>query len=229
MVRELQGQYGIPGHEHFTSAIDLTQTYFHCCGISSDINYDTSFWRIKSHGHKDLTVPLTCCVLPGDNDEGGEHQWKQYLDPKPTNLTLCQSIERGEYSKGRHLKSCLDEIETWYRQHYILFLGIISVVALVHFFVLLSIIYSCTNIKRQLKESIDQHMAEFERKVNDRRSIIAVASSNGSSPVPESFIRQPSLEYNNKPRNLATFRSGGGNGGSSLNRVDYRGQKAYLV
>lgn len=222
MVRALTGQYGIPGHEQFTAAIDLAQTQFQCCGISTDINYDTSFWLLQSYARKGLTVPLTCCALDNAADEQ-----TAYLDPKPTNLTLCQALQRSDYSQGRHLRSCLEEIQVWYNWHYILFIGISSIVALVNFFVLLTIIYSCTNLKRVRQRSIDQHIAEFERKVNDRRNILTVAASSSStrsSPLPldDAPDSIPAFEYNNsngnKPRNMSTF------------RTSYRGgNKAYLV
>lgn len=232
LVATLTDQYGIPGHEQFTAAIDLAQTQFKCCGISSNIDYDTSYWRSKSYGQKDLTVPLTCCVL--DNEDDNVHT--AYLDPKPSNLSVCQSIIRDEYLKARHPKSCREDIQAWYQRHFILFMGIISAVALVHFFVLLTIIYSCTELKRKRSESIDHHIAEFERKVNDRRNIITEVSSSSTRSSPmlsnagrDSFMQQHQQrptsmqDYNNiKQRNLSTFQT-------ASNRSSNRGTKAYLV
>lgn len=133
----------------------------------------------------------------------------------------------------------------WYNRHFIVFIGIISVVALVNFFVLLTIIYSCSGLKKERRRSIDHTIAEFERKVNDRRNIITSlgsTSSARSSPMlvndgRDSFMqqnhqqRQPSImqDYNNNnnnninhsKRNLSTFQMS--------NRSSRAGTKAYLV
>lgn len=45
-------------------------------------------------------------------------------------------------------QGCLDKIEYWYREHYIILLCSGLVLALVEFFVLLSIVVSCTRIKQ---------------------------------------------------------------------------------
>lgn len=45
-------------------------------------------------------------------------------------------------------QGCLDKIEYWYREHYIILLCAGLVLALVEFFVLLSIVVSCTKIKQ---------------------------------------------------------------------------------
>lgn len=229
MVRALTGQYGIPGHEQFTAGLDLVQSQFECCGMSSNINYDTSHWILQGYFQKDLVVPLSCCVLDNGEDEDS------YLDPKPVNLTLCQALQRSEYSKvnGRHTKPCLQEIRSWYQGYYLIFLGMSSTLALVNFFVLLTVINSCTNLKRQRRDSIEHHIAEFERKVNHRRNILpAAGSSTRSSPIPQDEDggrdSEPPIELNNaimNPRNISTFR----NSTNSRNRIDYKGSKSYLV
>lgn len=98
MVKALQGGYGVAGREQLTAAIDLTQTQFECCAINSDINYDTSLWRLQSYGQKDWTVPLTCCRL-SNRDESGS-----YLDPMPSNMSLCQSLQKEEFETSRHME-----------------------------------------------------------------------------------------------------------------------------
>lgn len=45
-------------------------------------------------------------------------------------------------------QGCLEKIEYWYREHYIIFLGAGLVIAILEFFVLLGIILSCTKIKQ---------------------------------------------------------------------------------
>lgn len=97
MIKALQGHYGISGKEHLTVAIDLTQTLFECCAISSDTNYDTSLWRLQGLGHRSLAVPLSCCQLRNSDNK------KAYLDPQPLNLTTCQVIQKFSFESTRHI------------------------------------------------------------------------------------------------------------------------------
>ena len=97
MVKALQGKYGVPGEEQFTAAMDLAQTVFECCAINTSINYDTSLWKLQNFGKKELAVPLTCCRLENRNE------YSAYLDPKPLNLTLCQSLPIHDHDRFRHL------------------------------------------------------------------------------------------------------------------------------
>lgn len=122
--------------------MDLAQTFFNCCAMNNNINYDTSLWRLQLYGQRDWVVPLTCCHLSNRLESGS------YLDPKPINLTICQSLERHEYDKGRHtevcchifsfsnssdsnayFQGCLDKIDLWYRQQYVTFLCAALIVA----------------------------------------------------------------------------------------------------
>ena len=96
MVKTLQSSYGVPGREQFTAAIDLAQTQFECCAINNNINYDMSLWRLQGFGQRDWAVPLTCCWLNNKNDP------LSYLDPKPINMTMCQSVRAQDYEKGRY-------------------------------------------------------------------------------------------------------------------------------
>lgn len=163
MVKVLQGGYGVPGKEQvnrhifcvliffflssicfqLTAAIDLVQTKFKCCAINSDINYDTSLWRLQGYGQRDWAVPLTCCFLRN------RHEPRSYLDPKPENLTMCQSLQKHEHNLARHSDGCLDALDEWYRSHYVTFLGGSTIVAVVEFAVLLSIILSCARKNRR--------------------------------------------------------------------------------
>jgi hypothetical protein len=116
-----------------------------------------------------LTVPLTCCKLMN------KFETSSYLDPNPINITLCQSLDPNDFQKSRHtevriilsvykssefslyflslennfsFQGCLDKIEYWYREHYIVLLCGGLVLAMVEFFVLLSIVLNCTRIKQ---------------------------------------------------------------------------------
>lgn len=126
-----------------TAAIDLAQTKFKCCAINSDINYDTSLWRLQGYGQRDWAVPLTCCFLRN------RHEYQSHLDPKPENLTMCQSLQKHEHNLARHSDGCLDALDEWYRAHYITFLAGSAIIAVVEFAVLLSIILSCTRTSRR--------------------------------------------------------------------------------
>uniref|UniRef100_A0A1B0DGY6 Tetraspanin n=1 Tax=Phlebotomus papatasi TaxID=29031 RepID=A0A1B0DGY6_PHLPP len=196
MVRALQGSYGVPGKEQFTAAMDLAQTLFKCCAISSDINYDTSLWRLQGFGHRELTVPLTCCALQNSRDRNA------YLGPKPINLSLCQSLQRHEYQSFRHLESCYDKIDLWYRQQYVIFLGAGMIVAIVEFCVLLSIILSCTKHARQRqkrKMSLRQIIREVdEAEVSEGgQESISMPDFTGSSPAAPTRLSNRSIS---KPR-----------------------------
>lgn len=142
MVKILQGKYGVPGFEKYTVAMDFAQTLLNCCAINDSINYDTSLWRLQKFGKKELTVPLTCCVLVNKSEENS------YLDPHPFNESLCQSVEPNEFQKYRHLPGCLDKIEFWYRQQYIIILCAGLILVLIEFFVLLLIVLNCTKLKQ---------------------------------------------------------------------------------
>ncbi|KAI8041841.1 CD82 antigen [Drosophila gunungcola] len=166
MVRSLQSNYGVPGQEQFTNAMDLAQARFGCCGMRSSLDYDTSLWRLQSYGQRIWPVPLSCCVLANAG------QSMAYLDPKPANESICQSIERESYERERHTESCLPHLDNWYREQYGIFLGGSLVLALVEFCVLLSIIMSCTGLATQrarLKKPILEVRAQ---KVKKRQTLI---------------------------------------------------------
>lgn len=129
-----------------TASIDLAQTQFKCCAINSNLNYDMSYWRLQNFGQRDYAVPKTCCILMNS------HQASSFLDPKPQNLTMCQSLLKDDYSKARHTDSCLEHLDAWYRQHYVVFLSASFVLAIVEFGVLLSIILSCMRMTSQIKQ-----------------------------------------------------------------------------
>lgn len=148
LVKALQGSYGVPGKEQLTAAIDMAQTKFQCCAINSNINYDTSLWRLQGYGQRDWPVPQSCCHLNNRDDINA------YLDPKPVNLSSCQSLQRHVYENARHTDGCLDKLDNWYRKHYFLFLGASVLLAVVEFGVLLSIILSCTKLPKKHTKAI---------------------------------------------------------------------------
>ncbi|XP_011184645.1 tetraspanin-11 isoform X1 [Zeugodacus cucurbitae] len=144
MVKALQGNYGVPGKEQFTNAMDLAQTRFGCCGMNSNINYNTSSWKLQGYGQREWVVPLTCCILHNVTDK------MSYLDPKPVNITQCQMLQKMDYVQNRHEVPCLKYLENWYYEQYTLFLGASIIIAIVEFCVLLSVIVNCTKQKHQI-------------------------------------------------------------------------------
>ncbi|XP_055918936.1 uncharacterized protein LOC129950980 isoform X2 [Eupeodes corollae] len=143
IVKALQQNYGVPGKEQFTIAMDLAQTKFRCCGMDSENNYDTSTWRLQGHGIHNSIVPLTCCFLSNNHDP------LSYLDPKPINESQCQALPVVEYSKYRHTKSCFEYVDTWYREQFVMFLCAILLIIIIEFFVMLSIILNCTKMSKR--------------------------------------------------------------------------------
>ncbi|RZC42491.1 tetraspanin-11 [Asbolus verrucosus] len=146
LTKSLQRNYGNVGQEQFTAAIDLAQTLFNCCGVESANEYDTSLWRLQALGAS-LAIPLTCCKLDNYNLS------KAYLNPKPINSSLCQALELNRHEGYRHLEGCNDHLQQWYREHYLIFLGIGLVAVLVEFLVLLSTILTCTRIYKHNQEA----------------------------------------------------------------------------
>ncbi|XP_072397407.1 tetraspanin-11 [Diabrotica undecimpunctata] len=148
LTQAIQRNYGSSGQEQFTNAIDLAQASFHCCGVKSSEEYDTSFWRMKLLGPR-LTVPLSCCKLSNENRSDS------YLNPEPASQALCQAQDRNRHEGFRYTMGCQEPLERWYRDHYIAFLGIGLVIVLVEFSVLLSSIVTCTRIYHHNQESRD--------------------------------------------------------------------------
>lgn len=215
MVKAMQGSYGVPGREQFTIAMDLAQVHFRCCGINSDINYDTSLWRLQSYGQRDWTVPLTCCKLQNKNERFA------YLDPKPLNGSLCQALQKFDYELARHTESCLNKIDAWYREQHVLFLGGSLIVSIVEFCVLLAIILNCTRMPR--KASCREDQIELHSTHRNQRGIPSIENvyetDLGSIPteIKEVYIQPPDLCKN---RHNTTFKPKGN---------QYQISKSYLV
>ncbi|XP_058458271.1 CD151 antigen-like isoform X3 [Malaya genurostris] len=190
MVKALQGSYGVPDHEQFTAAMDLAQTIFECCAINTAINYDTSLWKLQSLGKKELTVPLTCCKLQN------RYEFSAYLDPIPTNLTLCQALQSHDYESSRHLDGCLHKIEIWYREQYFLFLCAGLIIAVVEFCVLLSIILSCTKLPRRAVLRAPERISPTGGLVQPRRHGVRdnIYERDPPVPVPVPSIRETYIQ-----------------------------------
>lgn len=66
--------------------------------MSGGADYHASWWRLRELGQRDLLVPLSCCELDNADDADG------FLDPRPSNLTLCQSLQHEAARPHRHME-----------------------------------------------------------------------------------------------------------------------------
>lgn len=237
MVKVLQGSYGVPGKEQLTAAIDMAQTQFECCAINSNINYDTSLWRLQSYGQRDWPVPLTCCHL------SNRFEPNAYLDPKPVNLTQCQSLQRHIYEQGRHNDGCLDKLNDWYREHYLIFLGASLLLAVIEFGVLLSIIYSCTRLstkngkilqrstgtsthgnslsvvkRRQPAPQAPTENIYMDSMISDQSALGSAIGGLPNGSMKEVYVQAPDAFKN---KNISTFKA--------PTKYQYQMSKSYLV
>lgn len=69
-----------------------------CCGVTGGSDYHSSWWRLRELGQRELLVPLSCCDLDNAREPDG------FLDPRPTNLTLCQSLQQDAVRPYRHME-----------------------------------------------------------------------------------------------------------------------------
>ncbi|XP_012255719.1 CD82 antigen-like [Athalia rosae] len=143
LVRALQRSYAVPGKEQFTAALDLAQTSFSCCGINGSSNYGTSWWRLQEVGRRDLVVPLSCCTL------NNTLQFDSFLNPEPTNLTLCQTLNPAEHQHARHTQGCIGLIEKWTQDQALILLGVGLAVVLVELCALLSTLLACSKLQKE--------------------------------------------------------------------------------
>lgn len=120
--------------------------------MNGDVDYDMSLWKLQNYGQRDWVIPATCCILQNSIED------RSYLDPKPINISLCQSLLKHDYNHARHSQSCLELLSLWFQQHYILFLITGLVVAIVQLMVLVSIIFSCIRMA-----SIRRRKAQMNR------------------------------------------------------------------
>ncbi|XP_046748183.1 CD82 antigen [Diprion similis] len=145
LVRALQRSYAVAGRDQFTAALDLAQTAFSCCGINGSSNYGTSWWRLQEIGRRDLVVPLTCCML------NNTLQSEAFLNPEPTNLTLCETLNPAEHQKARHTQGCIGPLEKWTQDQALILLGVGLAVVLVELCALLSTFFACSKLRKEDK------------------------------------------------------------------------------
>ncbi|XP_039295308.1 tetraspanin-11 isoform X2 [Nilaparvata lugens] len=101
-----QRNYGVPGREQFTAAVDLVQTKFECCGVQGAGDYSTTWWRLRELAAPDLLVPLSCCIQSDARE-------KSFLDPAPLNKTMCQDAQAENNELARFSQGCLTHLQEW--------------------------------------------------------------------------------------------------------------------
>ncbi|XP_026686000.1 tetraspanin-11-like [Diaphorina citri] len=133
-----QRNYGVPGREQYTAAIDLAQTKFECCGINSGKDFMTSWWRLRELAAPNLLVPLSCCHPDPKNPD------QSFLDPQPLNETLCQDKQPDNYILARYTEGCLEPLVLWLRHQTSLLLLAGLIKLSIQLLLLFVIILSCT-------------------------------------------------------------------------------------
>lgn len=178
-----------------------------------------SLWRLQSYGQRDWVVPQTCCTL------NNRYEARSYLDPKPHNLTMCQSLLKHEYHRARHIDTCIEHLDLWYRQHYTIFLVASTVVAIVEFAVLLSIILSCTRLSARGKRH--GNIAYRSTGTTMQSNVLATATAN-HQPAESRQKRRPAPQPHHTNNNLQkaltalenVYVSGGSNGMNGVNGIN---------
>lgn len=145
LIRALQRNYAVPGREQFTAALDLAQSVFSCCGINGSSNYGTSWWRLQEVGRRELVVPLTCCTL------NNVSVIDAFLNPEPSNLTLCQALNPAEHLRARHLNGCLEKIENWTDEQELILITTVLGLMFIELCALSSTLFACLKSKKSKK------------------------------------------------------------------------------
>ncbi|RWS25867.1 CD9 antigen-like isoform X1 [Leptotrombidium deliense] len=113
LTSKLRDEFGF--NSALTAAVDLVQTKYECCGISGAEDYRESSWK-----HSPLSggnnVSMTCCVLLNMMDD------QAYINPRPLEVSRCQSNDRGMNEKYRHHKGCEAALENFIRSECLIFI-----------------------------------------------------------------------------------------------------------
>ncbi|XP_008560915.1 tetraspanin-11 [Microplitis demolitor] len=174
LLRALQRNYGLPGRQQFTAALDLAQTTFSCCGINGSNNYGTSWWRLQEVGRRDLVVPLTCCLLNNTNDIDS------FLNPIVSDLNTCQTLNPAKHQFARHTVGCLEKIEEWTQDQALLLLVIGLSIMFVELCALLSTLLGYKKKSGKFKKKLN------ESQHNITSSFTSTQTIDGQSPYHDS-------------------------------------------
>ncbi|XP_047522416.1 CD82 antigen [Pieris napi] len=180
-VGALQGYYGVPDYEDFTTAVDLAQTELKCCGMTSARNYDMSIWQLRRLGPRGMSVPLSCCVQ-------GEEE--SYLNPAPVNQSRCQGVTPN--AQFRYVPGCLMKLEDWYQDQYFILMIALFVGAIFKLGILLTTVFSCIQLRKHRRVKMF---------VNDKKENIYERTDE---PITTKYI-QPNNFYSPRVRNPRLF------------------------
>ncbi|XP_053599610.1 CD151 antigen [Plodia interpunctella] len=196
-VGALQAYYALPDYEHFTAAVDLAQTQLECCGMTSARNYDMSAWQLRQLGPRALAVPLTCCV-PATSSAAAP----SYLNPRPLDTARCQEVTPNP--DFRYVPGCLDKLDDWYQQQYLVFILGLFVTAVFKLGILLSTILSCIRLRKRRQEIRSFVMKSIANKTNE--NIYESKFGTHDEPITAKYI-QPNNFYSPRVRNPRIFDS----------------------
>ncbi|XP_068628077.1 tetraspanin-11 [Battus philenor] len=191
-VGALQAYYAVPDYEEFTAAVDLAQTHLKCCGMSDARNYDMSVWQLRRLGPRGLSVPLSCCV---------QAEGPSYLNPVPLNQSRCQDIQPNQLY--RHSPGCLNKLEDWYQEQYIIFMLALFVMAIFKLGLLLTTVFSCIRLRKRNRYARSYIMKSTENKTNENIYERQMAGAY-DSPITRKYI-QPNNYYSPRLRNPKIF------------------------
>ncbi|KAJ1525997.1 hypothetical protein ONE63_009176 [Megalurothrips usitatus] len=166
----LQRGYGVPGREQFTAAFDLAQVSLRCCGVSAGSDYHASWWRLRELGQRDLLVPLSCCDLDNAREPDG------FLDPRPANLSQCQSLQQDAARPYRHMEGCGPKLGLWLREQVQQLACAGGALVLVQLLAMLAAILVCVQLPRCRLKQRQLRRREREQELQHR---LTPRSENG--------------------------------------------------
>ncbi|XP_014288109.1 CD151 antigen [Halyomorpha halys] len=134
LVDDWQRNYGVPGREQYTAAVDYMQSKYSCCGVVSGKDFVTSWWKLRELAAPDLVVPLSCCKqLPHHT----------HLDPLPVNQTACQDEDMEVHRNARFTEGCSHPLKIWLDSNIYTMLKYSIFCIMYQLYILLSSIYGC--------------------------------------------------------------------------------------
>ncbi|KAK3917207.1 CD82 antigen [Frankliniella fusca] len=167
----LQRGYGVPGKEQLTAAFDLAQVSLACCGVTAGSDYHTSWWRLRELGQRDLLVPLSCCQLDNARDPDG------FLDPRPSNLSLCQALQQDTVRPQRHMEGCGLKLGRWLSEQLQVLAAAGAALVLVQLLALLAAILVCVQLPRCRQKRREEQLQLQEQQ--DMQLRLSPRSENG--------------------------------------------------
>lgn len=127
--------------EEFSLGLDYAQVYFHCCGVDSYTEF-AGATKWKAGSGKNLTVPLTCCVLKDDD----AYLKDQNAEPKNPNCpTTPTSMDSYKDSP------CWSSIESYLKDRISVVIGIAAGILVLE---IICIVFACCIISALRKNEV---------------------------------------------------------------------------